>query len=75
MPAFADVPNVEIEFIETEDRHGTMGAKSIGEIGIHGVAPAVANAVYDAVGVRYKEMPLMPHTVLKGIHKSAGAKT
>ena len=52
-----------------------MGAKSIGEIGIHAVAPAVANAVYHAVGIRYKEMPLMPHTVLKGIEKRVGEKT
>ncbi|MDG2055037.1 MAG: molybdopterin-dependent oxidoreductase [Phycisphaerales bacterium] len=74
LPAYADMPEMEIDFIDTHDRYGTMGAKSIGEIGIHAVAPAVANAVYHAVGIRYKEMPLMPHTVLKGIEKRVGEK-
>ena len=72
LPALADMPPMEIEFVKTHDKHGTMGAKSIGEIGIHCVAPAVANAVHAATGVRFKEMPLMPHTVLKGIQDHAG---
>ncbi|MAT80577.1 MAG: aldehyde oxidase [Phycisphaerae bacterium] len=72
LPAFADMPPMEIEFTKTHDKHGTMGAKSIGEIGIHTIAPAVANAVHAATGVRFKEMPLMPHTVLKGIQDHDG---
>lgn len=72
LPAFADMPPMEIEFTKTHDRYGTMGAKSIGEIGIHTIAPAVANAVHAATGVRFKEMPLMPHTVLKGLQDHAG---
>jgi putative selenate reductase molybdopterin-binding subunit len=69
LPAYADMPSMEIEFEQTHDRHGTMGAKSIGEIGIHAIAPAIANAVHSAIGVRFKEMPLMPHTVLRAIRK------
>ncbi|MCH2141251.1 MAG: molybdopterin-dependent oxidoreductase, partial [Phycisphaerales bacterium] len=73
LPAFADMPPMEVEFVKTHDKFGTMGAKSIGEIGIHCTAPAITNAVYAATGVRFKEMPLMPHTVLKGIQDHAGS--
>lgn len=71
LPTFADMPPMEIEFTKTHDKYGTMGAKSIGEIGIHTIAPAVTNAVHTATGVLFKEMPLMPHTVLRGIQDQA----
>ncbi|MEE2908691.1 MAG: molybdopterin cofactor-binding domain-containing protein [Planctomycetota bacterium] len=72
LPAYADMPPMELEFVKTHDKYGTMGAKSIGEIGIHTIAPAVTNAVHAATGVLFKEMPLMPHTVLKGIQDHEG---
>jgi len=43
-----------------------MGAKGIGEIGIVGTAAAVANAVYDATGVRHRDLPITPARILGG---------
>ena len=69
LPAMADSPNIKTIFIDTEDQFSLVGAKSLGELGIQGVAPAIANAVARATGVRYRQMPLMPHTVLKGLRE------
>ena len=62
-------PNIKTIFIDTEDEFGLVGAKSLGELGIQGVAPAIANAVSRATGVRFRQMPLMPHTVLMGLRE------
>ncbi len=67
LPAFADMPTMEVKFINTNDRFNPNGSKSIGEIGIQPVPSAIKNAVANATGVRFYEMPLMPHVVLKGI--------
>jgi xanthine dehydrogenase YagR molybdenum-binding subunit len=57
----ADVLDIEATWIDEHDPHvNPMGAKGIGEIGIVGTAAAVANAVYDATGVRLRELPLTP---------------
>jgi putative selenate reductase molybdopterin-binding subunit len=69
LPAMADSPNIKTIFIDTEDEFGLVGAKSLGELGIQGVAPAIANAVSRATGVRFRQMPLMPHTVLTGLRE------
>jgi xanthine dehydrogenase YagR molybdenum-binding subunit len=55
----ADVPSIEVGWIEEVDEHvNPMGAKGIGEIGIVGTAAAVANAVYDATGIRVRDLPI-----------------
>ena len=57
--ACADVPAVEVHWIEEHDPHlNPMGTKGIGEIGIVGTAAAIANAVYDATGVRVRDLPI-----------------
>jgi xanthine dehydrogenase YagR molybdenum-binding subunit len=57
----ADVPSIEAGWIDEVDEHvNPMGAKGIGEIGIVGTAAAVANAVYDATGVRVRDLPITP---------------
>ncbi|WP_258073487.1 molybdopterin-dependent oxidoreductase [Arthrobacter sp. 08Y14] len=58
VPAFADVPRTEIYFAETNDSLGPMGAKSMSESPFNPVAPALANAVRDATGVRFSALPL-----------------
>jgi putative selenate reductase molybdopterin-binding subunit len=60
IPAFADVPRSEIYFADTYDKVGPMGAKAQGECGINPVAPAIANAVANATGVRFPDLPLTP---------------
>jgi putative selenate reductase molybdopterin-binding subunit len=58
IPAFADVPRSEVYFADTYDKVGPLGAKAQGECAINAVAPAIANAVFDATGVRFADLPL-----------------
>jgi len=63
IPAFADVPRSEVYFADTYDTVGPMGAKSLGECAINPVAPAVANALANATGVRFTSLPLSPERI------------
>ena len=63
IPAFADVPRSEVYFADTYDTIGPLGAKSQGECAINPVAPAIANAVADATGVRFPHLPLSPERI------------
>jgi len=63
IPAFADVPRSEIYFADTYDSVGPLGAKAQGECGINPVAPAIANAVANATGVRFADLPLTPDRI------------
>jgi xanthine dehydrogenase YagR molybdenum-binding subunit len=57
----ADIPSIEVHWLDEVDEHvNPMGAKGIGEIGIVGTAAAVANAVFDATGVRVRDLPITP---------------
>jgi xanthine dehydrogenase YagR molybdenum-binding subunit len=59
VPVNADIRNLEVIMVEEEDAHvNPVGAKGIGEIGIVGVAPAIANAVYHATGKRVRDLPI-----------------
>jgi xanthine dehydrogenase YagR molybdenum-binding subunit len=58
VPVNLDVPDVEIAFLNIPDEHTPYGARGIGEIGITGVAAAIANAVYHATGKRVRELPI-----------------
>ncbi|GAB2565585.1 dehydrogenase [Paractinoplanes abujensis] len=57
LPTFADVPRTEVLFADTDDAIGPLGAKSMSESPFNPVAPALANAVRDATGVRLTELP------------------
>src|SRR5947208_1718940 len=63
-----DMPQMESYLVETHDPFGPFGVKAIAEIPIDGMAPAVANAVADALGVRIHQIPLTPERVLHAIH-------
>jgi xanthine dehydrogenase molybdenum-binding subunit len=62
-----DVPPVEAVIVETDEKDGPFGAKGIGEPGLVPTAPAIANAIYDAVGVRIKDLPITPEKILKAL--------
>ncbi|MFA6318507.1 MAG: molybdopterin cofactor-binding domain-containing protein [Elusimicrobiota bacterium] len=62
-----DAPPFKTILIPTYEADGPFGAKSVSEIGINGPQPAIANAVYDAVGVRLFEPPFTPEKVLKAL--------
>jgi xanthine dehydrogenase molybdenum-binding subunit len=58
---------VDIDFVETNDPAGPFGAKGVGEPGLVPTAPAIANAIYDAVGVRVRDLPITPDKVLAAL--------
>jgi xanthine dehydrogenase YagR molybdenum-binding subunit len=58
VPVNADVPRIETYFLDIPDEHTPLGAHGIGEIGITGVAAAIANAVYHATGRRVRSLPI-----------------
>ena len=63
----ADAPPMKTILVPTYESSGPFGAKSVSEIGINGPQPAIANAIYDAVGVRLLEPPFTPEKVLRAI--------
>jgi putative selenate reductase molybdopterin-binding subunit len=67
IPAFADVPPSEVFFADTYDRIGPLGAKSQGECAINPVAPAIANAVANATGIRFAHLPLTPDRIFAAL--------
>ncbi|MEV0351443.1 hypothetical protein AB0H88_37190 [Nonomuraea sp. NPDC050680] len=64
MPTHADVPGIDIHFVDQPDPQTPLGAKGIGELGIVGVAAAVANAVYHATGERVRSLPITPDKLM-----------
>jgi xanthine dehydrogenase YagR molybdenum-binding subunit len=68
VPVHADIPHQEVIFLdETDPVSSPMKAKGVGELGICGVAAAIANAVYNATGVRVREYPITLDKLLKGL--------
>lgn len=63
-----DIPPIDVTLLDSYEPTGPMGAKSIAEIGINGPIPTIANAIYDAVGVRLTRVPFTPERVLSAIH-------
>jgi CO/xanthine dehydrogenase Mo-binding subunit len=64
MPTSVDVPRIRVYFEETPYEHGPLGAKGIGELPIDGPAPAILNAIENAIGVSVNEIPLMPEMLM-----------
>jgi len=69
LPTAMDVPDVQTILLESGDGVGPFGAKGVGEPSVCSVAPAIANAVFDAVGVRIYDLPITPEKVLKAIQE------
>jgi 4-hydroxybenzoyl-CoA reductase subunit alpha len=70
-PTFLDMPPVTTYLIEDPDPEGPFGAKEVGQGPLLPVMPAVANALFDAVGVRVDQVPIHPHMVLKALQSKA----
>ncbi|MCH7802045.1 MAG: molybdopterin-dependent oxidoreductase, partial [Chloroflexi bacterium] len=71
-PTLQDYPDLQVLFADVVDPIGPFGAKALGEPPSIGVAPAVANAVYNAIGVRIRDLPLTPDRVLNEIEAQRG---
>ncbi len=65
MPTSADVPPIRVFFEEMGNIHGAFGAKGIGELPMDGPAPAILNAVEDALKVRFDSIPLLPEDIFE----------
>jgi CO/xanthine dehydrogenase Mo-binding subunit len=67
MPTSLDTPELESLIIESLDPEGPYGAKEAGEGPLHSSIPAIANAIFDACGVRVESMPFTPEKILRGL--------
>ncbi|MCG6955033.1 MAG: xanthine dehydrogenase family protein molybdopterin-binding subunit [Gemmatimonadetes bacterium] len=75
IPTSMDTPELESLIIESIDPEGPYGAKEAGEGPLHPSIPAIANAIYDAVGVRMDRLPFSPPAVWREIQAARGAGT
>ena len=67
MPTSADLPPIRIFFEEMGNIHGAYGAKGIGELPMDGPAPAIVNAIEDALGTRFDSVPLLPEDIFEAV--------
>ncbi len=67
-PTSLDMPEIFTDLIEHPDPAGPFGAKEVGQGPLLPIMPAVANAVYDAVGVRVDQIPITPDTIVRALH-------
>ncbi len=65
-----EMPQLDAIFVETYEPSGPYGAKAVAEIPMDGVAPAVASAIYDAVGVMLHEIPFTPEKIWRALHNT-----
>ncbi|MCU0513650.1 MAG: molybdopterin-dependent oxidoreductase [Anaerolineae bacterium] len=65
-----EMPQLEVIFVETNEPSGPYGAKAVAEIPKDGVAPALASAIYDATGVRLRQLPFTPERVWQALHST-----
>jgi CO/xanthine dehydrogenase Mo-binding subunit len=71
IPGPVDLPPIRVILVDSYEPTGPMGAKSIGEIGINAPIPAIANAVYDAIGIRLTETPFTPERVWRALRAAS----
>jgi len=71
IPTSLDTPAIEAHIVESIDPEGPFGAKEAGEGPLHSTIPAIANAVYDAVGIRLRHLPFTPGKVLAALAAEA----
>lgn len=74
IPSIRDIPRLITSLVRCEEGPGPFGAKAVGQVAISLVAPAMANAVYDATGVRITQLPITPEKIIKGL-TSGGLRT
>jgi xanthine dehydrogenase molybdenum-binding subunit len=71
LPTAEDVPEIEAIIVEANERSGPFGAKGVGETSLVPTAGAIANAVYNATGIRFKEIPITEEKMYRALRKKA----
>jgi CO/xanthine dehydrogenase Mo-binding subunit len=71
VPKAKDMPAIKTIFIESNDPNGPYGAKGLAEPALTPVAPAIANAIYHATGIRLTRLPMNPRRVKAEIHQAS----
>jgi CO/xanthine dehydrogenase Mo-binding subunit len=71
IPTRLDIKNLTTVFVDSYEESGPFGAKSVGEIGIDTPPAALANAVYNALGVRIKDLPITPEKIYEELRKKS----
>jgi len=74
IPTSAETPDIIASIVETIDPGGPYGAKEAGEGPLHPIIPAIANAIYDAVGIRLRRIPFTPERVLAALQERDAAE-
>jgi xanthine dehydrogenase molybdenum-binding subunit len=72
IPSAFDMPKIHPIIVEVIDPKGPFGAKGMGEPGLIPVAPAIANAIYNAIGVTINDLPITPEKILQALEKKGG---
>jgi CO/xanthine dehydrogenase Mo-binding subunit len=75
MPTSADLPAIRVYFEEMGNVHGAFGAKGIGELPMDGPAPAIVNAIVDALGVSFDSIPLLPEDIFEALAYNAAQES
>ncbi len=71
IPTAMDAPEVTSIFVEAAHKDGPFGAKGVGEPALAPTAPAIGNAIYNAIGVRIKDLPITPEKILKALKEKS----
>jgi CO/xanthine dehydrogenase Mo-binding subunit len=75
IPTSADVPSIRVHFEELGNVHGAYGAKGIGELPMDGPAPAIVNAIVDALKIPFDSVPLMAEDIFAALNKAEQSAT
>jgi 4-hydroxybenzoyl-CoA reductase subunit alpha len=75
VPTIRDSPPIEVGIVESNDPHGPFGAKEAGEGSLAAFLPALTNAIADAIGMRFNDLPVTPDRVFEAIEKRRRAST
>jgi CO/xanthine dehydrogenase Mo-binding subunit len=73
MPTSMDLPLIRVHFSETPSIHGAFGAKGIGELPMDGPAPAILNAIEQAMGISFTAIPLLPEDIFERVSRQPDA--
>jgi CO/xanthine dehydrogenase Mo-binding subunit len=73
VPTSADIASIRVYFEELGNEHGAYGAKGVGELPMDGPAPAIVNAIEDALGVAFHHVPLLPEEIYAAVEAEGAA--